>query len=176
MHAGRSTAAAVPDALLRPAYWLVSGLEWPADQEIAEAAVVLAPGLIPRDAISYDAHQILGCADLYAGNQRSQVIFVSDLTWMFADAGTSWPALGVDWEAVLEELRDGPFPAMFLTISQRAHLLICIPASHMQPPTGADSPHDERELVRQTITLQLTVDWPPYMQSVIEGGGVRILG
>lgn len=54
MHAGRRTVAAVPDALLRPAYWLVSGLEWPAGQEIAEAAVALAPGLIPRDAISYD--------------------------------------------------------------------------------------------------------------------------
>ena len=93
--------------LLYPSYWLVSGLEWQGDGELAEAAMAVAPGMIPRDALSHDARQVLGCADLYSRKHGQRVVFFSDLTRMFAEAGTSWSQLGVDWERALRELRPG---------------------------------------------------------------------
>ena len=50
-----SSRCAAVDELLHPAYWLVSGLEWQGDGELAEAAIAVAPGMIPRDALSHDA-------------------------------------------------------------------------------------------------------------------------
>lgn len=88
---------------------------------MADAAVAVAPGLIPRDKVGYDARQVLGCADLYARKHRERVVLFTDLTRMFTGAGTSWAQLGVYWETALRELREGPFPAMYLTITERAH-------------------------------------------------------
>jgi len=87
--------------------------------------------MIARETLSRDAFQILGCADLYASKNGSRVIFFSDLTRMFTAAGTSWAELGIDWEGALKELQDGPFPSLFLTISERAYLFICSPATRM---------------------------------------------
>jgi hypothetical protein len=66
--------------------------------------------MIPREALSSDAIQVLGCADLYARQHRSRVVFFSDLTRMFSTAGTSWAQLGVDWKSALQELRTGRSP------------------------------------------------------------------
>ena len=57
--------------------------------------------MIPRETLSRDAVQILGCADLYARKHGQRVVFFSDLTRMFTTAGTSWAQLGVDWESAL---------------------------------------------------------------------------
>ncbi len=64
----RRADAAAPEELLNPAYWLVFGLEWPGagDGGMAEAALAVAPGMIPRELVSRDSYQVLGCADLYA--------------------------------------------------------------------------------------------------------------
>ena len=91
---------------------------------MAEAALAITPDIIPRDVVSHYAYQVLGCADPYARKHGQRVIFLSDLTRMFTAAGASWSQLGADWEAALRELRDGPFPAMYLTVSDRAHLAI----------------------------------------------------
>ena len=118
--------------LANPGYWLGSGLEWPGGHDgWAEAAVAVAPGMIPRSQLSSDACQVLGCADLYAARHGLRVVFFSDLTRVFTTAGTSWAELGVDWEAALAEFCDGPHPAMYLTISYRAYLHICDSAAHM---------------------------------------------
>lgn len=170
--------------LVNPEYWLVFGLEWPGDtgsgaSGVAEAAVVVAPGLIPRDAVSRDAYQVLGCADLYARKHRERVVLFTDLTRMFTSAGTSWAQLGVDWEAALRELHDGSFPAMYLTITERAHLLICDPAVSLgmaRPGGWADDGGAEREIVRQAIASQLTADWPPWMNAMIQAGRIRQTG
>src|SRR6266849_4576744 len=165
--------------LLHPAYWLVHGLPWPGDSDMAEAALAIAPEIVPRETLSRDAVQILGCADLYARKHGSRVVFFSDLTRMFTTAGTSWAQLGVDWESALRELVVGPFPAMFLTISERAHLLICDPATNLlMVGSGgtADEAGSERDLVRQAITSQLTTDWPPWMNAMIDAGRVRLAG
>jgi len=170
-------AAAATDELLYPEYWLVSGLEWHGDGPTAEAAAAIAPGIIPRDALSHDVLQVLGCADLYVRKHGHGVIFFSDLTRMFADAGTSWSLLGVDWERALRELHDGSFPVAFLTISQRAYHCICTPAVGRtvltQGGTG-DASDDERELIRRTITRLLATDWPAYMQAIIDAGRVIV--
>jgi hypothetical protein len=172
------TAAVAIDELFHPAYWLVIGLEWQDGEATAETAVAFAPGTIPRDTVSHDVGQVLGCADLYARKRAERVIFCADLTRMFTNAGTSWSQLGVDWENALHELRNGPFPAMFLTISERAHVLICNPTSHplLITPTGAEDATHERELVRQAIAHRLATDWPPYMQSLVNARRVRAAG
>ena len=180
MHPQPRPASASPaDELVNPGYWLVFGLEWQGDGGMAEAALAIAPGMIPCEALSRDAYQVLGCADLYARKHAQRVVFFSDLTRMFTAAGTSWAQLGVDWEAALRELQHGPLPAMFLTISDRAHLLICDPASSpltAGPGRAAEEPGPERELVRQAIASQLTTDWPPWMNAMIEAGRVRLAG
>lgn len=115
-----------------------------------------------RDKLSYDACQILGCADLYARKHATRVVLFSDLTRMFASAGHSRAGPGVDWQAALGELRIGPYPAMFLTITERAHLLICDPSEART--------EDERNLVRQAIVGKLAVDWPLYLRRLISAG------
>lgn len=92
----------------------------------------------------------------------AQVVLFSDLTRMFASAGHSWAGLGVDWQAALDELRVGQHPAMFLTITERAHLLICDPSE-----AWAD---DERDLVRQAIATKLAAGWLPYLRGLINAG------
>jgi hypothetical protein len=164
----------VPDELLHPSYWLVSGLDWHGGGAMAEAAVAIAPAMIPRDTLSEDAHKVLGCADLYARKHRHQVVFFSDLTRMFADAYTSWSQLGVDWENALQELRSGQFPALLLTISEGAHLVIC--GSESSSPVAASSEEpaeDQRDLVRQAIARQLAQDWRMYMESAARAGRIR---
>jgi hypothetical protein len=168
--------AAATDELLYPSYWLVSGLDWQGDAATAEAAAAIAPAMIPRAAVSHDARQVLGCADLYSRKHSMHVVFFSDLTRMFAIAGTSWTELGVDWENGLDELHDGAFPLMLLTVTRLAYLQICNPASResMAPHHGAENGVDsEREAVRQAITQELINDWPGYMRTIIATGHVR---
>jgi len=169
----------VADELLHPSYWLVHGLPWEGDGDMAEAAIAIAPGMIDHDSLSRDAFQILGCADLYAAKHGHSVVFFSDLTRMFTTAGTSWVQLSIDWESALQELQDGLFPALYLTISQRAHSFICNPATRLvfAGPDGEQEAADaERQLVRQAIASQLTTDWPPYLQQLINTGRIRIAG
>jgi hypothetical protein len=172
--------AAAVDELLKPAYWLVSGLEWQGDSaRMCEAAFAIAPSMISRYALSHDAFQVLGCADLNARKYGQRVVFLSDLTRMFAVAGKSWSQFGVDWESALAELCEGRFPAMYLTISERAHQLLCNPAilvRAMTPGAADDFLPEELELARQAIARQLAADWPVYMQRIIDGGRVSLAG
>jgi len=175
MSAKMLAVAAATDELLYPEYWLVSGLEWHGDGPTAEAAVAVAPGIIPRDALSHDALQILGCADLFVRKRGHQVIFFSDLTRMFADAGTSWSKLCVDWEGALRELHAGSFPAVFLTVSERAYHCICSTADGRslltQGGTG-NTTDNECDLLRHAIARQLAIDWPAYIHTIVDAGRV----
>jgi len=167
--------AVATDELLHPEYWLVSGLQWHGDGPTAEAAAAVAPGIIARDALSQDALQVLGCADLYVRKLGHRVIFFSELTRMFADAGTSWSRVGVHWERALRELHDGSFPAVFLSVSERAYHCICSTADGRsllaQRGTG-DVTYNERDLLRQAIARQLATDWPAYIQTIVDAGRV----
>ena len=95
---------------------------------------------------------------------------------MFAEAGHSWTGLGVNWRAALDELEIGPYPAMFLTINERAHHLICDPATDhaCAPGESSHGPVDyERELARQAIAEKLTADWRTYLANLARSGRVR---
>ncbi len=153
----------------RPAYWLVFGTEWNSDGGFAEAAVAIAPDMVPREALAHDAYQVLGCADLYFRRHSQRVIFFSELTRMFATAGRSWSELGVEWQKALTELTNGRFPAMFMTTSERMYSLITDPSLSRQ------AGHD-LEQVRQVIAMQLMADWPAYVQSLLAADGVRRIG
>jgi hypothetical protein len=165
------------DPLLAPTYWLVAGMEWPGGPGPAEAAWAIAPNMIPRDTISPDAYQVLGCADQYAASYAIRVVFFADLTRLFTTAGTSWASLGVDWEAALDELRDGPYAVVLLAVSERAHLLICDPSIELHRPDRNSDPdwaRRDRELLRQSMSDTLTADWPAYIENLIQGGKLRI--
>ena len=164
--------AGISGQLAEPDYWLITGLERPGGSELAEAAFAVAPGLVPREVLSYDAGQVLGCADLYAARHRVRVVFFSDLTRMFASAGRSWASLGVNWEAALDELHHGAHLSMYLTITERAFVLMCDSAvTHSEP--GID---DERELVRQAMAERLVADWPGYVTGLARSGRLRDVG
>ena len=155
--------------LLAPSYWLVAALDWPAGHDVAEAAWAIAPGLISRATVTADVGQVLGCADLYADAHSTRTVFFSDLTRMFADAGTSWATLGVDWQAALNELHASPYPELILTVTERAYLLICDPSTEPANTSHPWAGHD-RELLREVITDELTEAWPAYIKSLIEAG------
>jgi hypothetical protein len=172
MQSDSRTVAPLPHRLLNPPYWLVSTLEWVDDGEVSEAAVAIAPSIIPREPVSCDARQVLGCADLYCRKHRERVVFFSDLTRMFTDAGTSWSQLGVDWESALRELHGGQFPALFMTTSERAYVVIADAAAATTSASAeiVRNVEDERELVRRSIARQLGSNWPPYIRTTAESG------
>lgn len=159
-----------------PGYWLVAGLEWPGGTGVAEAAFATAPELIPRETLSHDAYQVLGCADLYAAKHGARVVFFSDLTRMFAGAGRTWSDLGVDWQSALAEIQDGPYPTMLLTVNERAYMLICDPAVDYDQGDqnySYDWVNYERDMVRQAIVDKLAADWPGYINRLIKSGRAR---
>jgi hypothetical protein len=105
------------------------------------------------------------------------VVFFSDLTRELTAAGTSWADLGVDWESALPELRGGPHPLMFLTISRRAHIFPCDSSAHLiiYSPAGAEEASaQERDHVRHAIADRLAADWPACIRDLIATGRLRI--
>ncbi|HUC58535.1 MAG TPA: hypothetical protein VMA95_14120 [Streptosporangiaceae bacterium] len=159
--------------LAEPAYWLVAGLEWRRASSPAEAALAVAPDLIPRDAVTRDTYQLLACADLYATTRAARVVFLSDLNRLLNEAGRSWASLGLSSHVALGELQDGPYPALVLTITERAHMLISDPAASDRWHSEHELVYYERELVRHAITDKLAADWSAYMTSIIRAGRLR---
>ena len=119
---------AVPDSQpISPKYWLVHALPWPGG-EVAAAAVAYTPELIPRDGLSRGAQQILACADLVADRWGERVIFFSDLTGLLARGGSSWSTVGIEWTAVLSELKAASPYVAELVVSQATYVAICTSA------------------------------------------------
>jgi hypothetical protein len=85
--------------------------------------------------------------------------------------------IGVDWKGGLSELHDETYPAMFLTISERAYVHICNTMSGRPttPHCGArDAADSEHEMVRHAISRQLVSDWPAHMRTIIATGRVGL--
>jgi hypothetical protein len=178
MTPGQALDAEVVERLTQPDYWLVSGLEWPGNGPMAEAAVAIAPGMIPRNVVGRDAAQILRHADHYAEEHAVRVVLFSDLTRTLTLARTSWAELGIDWQAARDDLQSGPYPSLYLTISERAYVLLCSAAVTVNVISrkGVQPGNDERELVRQALTDQLSADWPSYIRDLICSGRLRAAG
>ncbi len=150
--------------LLRPACWLAWGID--AGPPGALEAAVVAPALIPRDGLSEDARQILDGAELFARKRAVRLVWFSDMTRLLTSNGQSWPGLGVDWKAGLQELETGDFARIFLAVSERAYLTLCDPA-----PGNLDE--DRREL-RSAMTGQIETDWARWMQGALDRGRTRL--
>ncbi len=144
----------------------------------AEAAFAVAPELIPRDQVSSDSHQVFGCADFYAAKHATRPlrVLLRPNPHVRKSAGQSWTNLGVDWQAALHELQVGPFPSMFLTIGEGAHLLICDPSSGISTADQErlhGSIDYERELAREG---RLAADWPAHVRQLISSNRIRQVG
>ena len=153
-------------ALLNPEFWLVIGLEWPSQSEaFAESAIAIAPGIVPRQMISAGASVVLDIATEMARNQNKRVVFFSELSDLLRVHGVSWEDLNVDWEAVIEELAKSNFVALFLTLSQFHHFIICtfnVPLDGRQDITEKD-----RSETRAFIAATLQRDWAPAFRHLL---------
>ncbi|MGH2868825.1 MAG: hypothetical protein ACRDNK_14850, partial [Solirubrobacteraceae bacterium] len=84
---------------------------------------------------------------------------------------TSWPAMGVDWEAALDELANAPIPSLFLTLDQWSHFLLStvgIPhnTAHFADGTQRVVERHEYESLRTRLTTLLAQDWPGYIAEI----------
>lgn len=170
--------------LLEPDGWLVLGLPWPEQTRDGwgECALAIAPQTIPRTLVSKGASTAL---DLAGGLARDPVdgpgkaVFFSDVTLWLDKQGKDWGALGIDYEAVIDELTKAPVPQLYMTLMQKAHAILCDASrdglrlhytngdvEHVTPQVRAD--------VHAAVATSLERDWPPYIQGLIDRGAIRI--
>ena|SRR5215472_4005488 len=162
-----------------PAWFLVTGLEWPEDQvdaEVAEAAFAVAPSvteavrpigpdgkLVP---IGRDLALMLGAGSRCAAALGKRVIFLSDITRWLADIGLSWDRIGVDFATAQNELERQPV-GLYLELSQRAHTILCATSRSLTLyyTTGevTEVRPEERESIRAKFEATLDANWPGYV-------------
>lgn len=166
-------------AITHPPYWLIQGMAWPQGQHpMAEAAYAIAPSLLPRTALTHHASTILDLADHYQRDTGTRVVFFSDLTRWLTHHNRSWDTYHVDWEQGIGELANGPYPGLYLTISQRAHAILCDSSRdgltlHYPDGTNEKVSDTERDAVHHALAEALDSDWPAYAQSLIASGRIR---
>ncbi|MFE1763897.1 hypothetical protein ACFW81_06725 [Streptomyces angustmyceticus] len=170
-------------SLLSPAGWLVLGLSWPIETHDGwgECAVAIAPPMIPRSLVS----QGVGIAlDLATGLARDlndgpgKAVFFSDVTLWLDKQGKSWPDLGIDHDAVIDELLNARVPQLYLTLTQKVHAILCDASRdglRLRYPGGdieSVTPQVRRD-VHDGITQSLLRDWLPYIQGLIDSGALQ---
>ncbi|WP_128380376.1 hypothetical protein [Streptomyces cavernae] len=173
----------VTNSPLSPAGWLVLGLPWPTETRDGwgECAVAIAPTMIPRSLVSKGAGIVL---DLSTGLAREpndgpgEAVFFSDVTLWLDKQGKDWGDLGIDYEAVIDELLDAQVPQLYLTLTQKAHAILCDASREglRLHYTNGDVEHvtpQVRQNVRDGIVQSLKRDWPPYIQSLIDSGALQ---
>lgn len=174
------SAVANPSVLVNPPRWLVFGTEWAGspDDLFAESAVAIAPGQVPLSALSRDARNVVQLSVALGRRSGHRTVFFSDMTALLHEDGQSWPGLGIDWERALRELQDVPLPALFLSLSHRAHVILCwsgrgnLTIRSPGCPSGEQIAVAEREAVRAAITEMLVSDWAPYIEERLAVGAV----
>jgi hypothetical protein len=181
MGVSREEVSSVMDVLEQPPYWLVIGMDWPGPTVgMAEAAYALAPSIVPRDAVPRVVADVLGVADVYIRRHPGRrSVWFTDLTRWMDEQGTSWAALNVDWEEALRTLPECPTPGLHLTVSQRAHGIICDATRrgvtfHHPDGTGEQVTPTERDLVHHVLEERLAADWPPYIRSLQANGQLAV--
>lgn len=170
-------------SLLSPVGWLVLGLPWPAETRDGwgECALAIAPTMIPRSLVSKGAGIAL---DLATGLARDpddgpgKAVFFSDVTLWLDNQGKTWADLGIDYEAVIDELLDAQVPQLYLTLAQKAHAILCDASREglrLYYPNG-DVEHvtsQVRQDVHDGIAQSLARDWPHYIQGLIDSGALQ---
>lgn len=166
------------NAHLAPPGWLVLGLPWPAQtvNGYAECAAALAPQMIPTHLVSQSASDVLGLAAALATDTSEgpgKTVFFSDITRWLDGRAKAWPDLGIDHEAVIEELLSTPVPILFLSLSAVAHLVVCDASRQGAQVFYTDGRREHvtpqmRSDVHDGLTATLERDWPPYIQQLLD--------
>ncbi|MBC9728184.1 hypothetical protein [Streptomyces sp. TRM68367] len=170
-------------SLLSPTGWFVLGLPWPAETggDWGECAAAIAPSMIPRSLVSQSAGTALDLASALATDAiegPGKAVFFSDVTLWLDKQGQTWASLGIDHEAVIDELLNAPVPQLFLTLTQKAHAILCDASRdglRLHYPNGGVehvSPQLRRD-VHNGIAQSLERDWPPYIQGLIDSGALQ---
>ncbi|MFF1446179.1 hypothetical protein [Streptomyces sp. NPDC058295] len=170
-------------SLLSPAGWLVLGLPWPTEARDGwgECAAVIAPSMIPRSLVSRGAGTALDLAAALAGDANEgpgKAVFFSDITLWLDAQGRTWADFNIDYDQVVDELLGTPVPQLFLTLSHKAHAILCDASRQglrLYYPDGDVehvSPQVRRD-VHDGISQTLERDWPPYVQRLIDSGAFR---
>ncbi|MFB6518483.1 hypothetical protein [Streptomyces sp. NPDC056401] len=171
------------NTLLAPSSWLVLGLPWPTETHNGwgECALALAPQMIPRSLVSKGAGTVLGLAGALGRDHADgpgKAVFFSDLTLWLDKQGKGWADLGIDYDAVIDELTEAPVPQLFLSLMQKAHAIVCDASREgmrLYYPNGdveQVTPQTRRD-VHQAIASSLERDWPPYIQGLIDRGALQ---
>jgi hypothetical protein len=173
----------VSKALLHPDSWLVLGLPWPEQTRDGwgECALAIAPRTVPRSVVSKEAGTALDLAGGLARDPAAgpgKAVFFSDVTLWLDKQGKDWGTLGIDYEAVIDELVKAPVPQLYLSLVQKAHAILCDASregvrlyyrdggvEHVTAQVRAD--------VHAAITTSLERDWPPYVQGLIDRGAIQ---
>lgn len=169
------------NTLSRPRFWLVIGLAWPSQVvgSHAECAFAIAPSFIPGGVLSPAAYSIFELASTVAPAGDQQVVMFSELTQTLRRHNVDWPKIGVtDWEASVDELAQAPLPALYLSLSQYAHLMVCtagVDNSYIYRPDGRQEriPESDFEDLRTSLRTMLTTDWPAYVEELERAGTIR---
>ena len=167
--------------LSRPPFWLVIGLEWPAQTTgpHAECAFALAPSFVPKGVLSSPAYAIFELAKAVVPAGEQQVVMFSELTHTLRRNDADWPKVGVpDWEATVDELAKAPVPALYLSLSQYAHVALCTAGmdnSYVYRSDGQQKriPDSDFDGLRDGLRSKLTTDWPGYIRELERAGKIR---
>ncbi|QKZ18595.1 hypothetical protein [Streptomyces chartreusis] len=171
------------NTLLHPDGWLVLGLPWPEQTRDGwgECALAIAPQMIPRSLVSKEAGIALDFARSLArdpGDGPGKAVFFSDVTLWLDKQGKDWGDLGIDYEAVINELVGAPVPQLYMTLMQKAHAILCDASREglrLYYP-GGEVEHVTEQVradVHTAITTSLERDWPPYIQGLIDRGAFQ---
>jgi hypothetical protein len=173
----------VSNSLLSPAGWLVLGLPWPEQTRDGwgECALAIAPQMIPRSIVSKGAGTALDLAGALARDANAgpgKAVFFSDVTLWLDKQGKDWADLGIDYEAVIDELAGAPVPQLYMTLMQKAHAILCdasregLRLHYANGDVEHVTPQVRRD-VHAAITTSLERDWPPYIQGLIDRGALQ---
>jgi hypothetical protein len=175
--AKKDVAVMQPEAwTTNPSWFLVAGLAWPEDQAdagMAEAAFAVAPDVtqvfrpIGPDGkpvpLGRDLALMLDVGSRCAAALDKRVIFLSDITLWLNDIGLSWERIGVHFPAAQAQLEQQA-PGLFITVSSRAHMILCSAGRTLTIYSASDSvadvPLEERESVRASFEARPNADWP----------------
>ncbi|MFD0888640.1 hypothetical protein ACFQ08_29240 [Streptosporangium algeriense] len=169
--------------LQEPAYWLVFALPWPDSQwdaELAEAAYVLSPPLVPRSRVPENAEGVFAVAHFYLKeNPGRRTVWFSDLTRWLAERDNSWQQVEVDWEAALQEIQELPTFGMFLQVSKRGYMFLLDGSPDGMTVTYPGGERErltarERETVHAAFEDKITRDWAGYIEEMAARGKIHL--
>lgn len=168
-------------SVANPQMWLVFGTDWAGgrDDLFGEAAMAVVPSQMPLSLLSRAGRDVVQLSVAVGRQLGHRAVFFTDLTAALDEQGQSWAGLGLDWEAALQELQDAPVLGLHLSVSRRAHSILCwsgrgrLVMHSPDDPAGEEIAVAEREAVRAAITDALVRDWPPYVAERVAAGALR---